>query len=210
MTEVHLRGKTHTWSCQTSGNYDNARRRRNPSWWSVCSWEACCVGVGVERQAVALGAGKLQQSQIVTSTLTFELPVDHHLLRSEGLLRRPDAHHVPGGVAAQPAGGRVETSVGALWLLLTDLLYRFAVRRWSHLLTQEAEVRAQQGLISVPLQRGPPSSWEWSHTDTRQGHEVLTANGRRIKTLSNQRPGQKCSYILAFFFFVLRYDKIRR
>lgn len=48
-----------------------------------------------------------------------------------------------------------------------------------HLLRQEAEVRAQQGLIRVPLHRGPPllpspaSAWDCSHTDTCQGHQVL-------------------------------------
>lgn len=51
-----------------------------------------------------------------------------------------------------------------------------------HLLRQEAEVRAQQGLIRVPLHRGPPllpppaPAWDCSHTDTCQGHEVLLEN----------------------------------
>lgn len=56
-----------------------------------------------------------------------------------------------------------------------------------YLLTQYADVRAQQGLIRVPLQRGPPSSsGDWSHTDTCHGHVVLTENRKRsqMKTSS--------------------------
>lgn len=61
---------------------------------------------------MTLAVGQLQQSQVVTSALTLELPVNHDLLRGDGLLRGPDAHHVPGRVAAKPGGERREGERG--------------------------------------------------------------------------------------------------
>lgn len=96
----------HTWSCPRSGNHDNTRGRSVAPRFGVCGREARCVRVGVKGQTVALGAGQLHQGQIVTSALTLVLPVNHHPLRSERPLRRPDAHHVPGRIAAEPGGER--------------------------------------------------------------------------------------------------------
>ena len=103
-----LERTTPTCSCPASGNHDNTGRWSASTWGSVCGREACCVGVGVEGQTVTFAVGQPQQSQIVTSALTLELPVNHHLLRGDGLLRSADTHHVPGRVAAKPGAERRE------------------------------------------------------------------------------------------------------
>lgn len=96
-----------------------------------------------------------------------------------------------------------------------------------YLLTQYADVRAQQGLIRVPLQRGPPSfSWDWSHTDTCHGHVVLTENEKQISVttpplislwvpegfffvfLSSRQPHAANCRLTAHFFFCLFWKKL--
>lgn len=104
--------KTHTCSCPASGNHNNTGRWSTSPWCCICSRKACCVGVGVKGQTVALRTGKLQQSQVVSSTLTLELPVNHDLLQGESLIRGPNTHHVPGWIAAKPGGGRREGVMG--------------------------------------------------------------------------------------------------
>ena len=99
---------TPTWTCPASGYHDNTRGCSAPPCSGVGRRKACCVGVGLEGHTVTFGAGELQQSQVVASTLTLELPVNHQLLRDERLLRGPDAHHIPGWVTAKPGGEREE------------------------------------------------------------------------------------------------------
>lgn len=93
-----------TWSRPTGRNHDNTRWWTISPWCCVCSRKACCIGVWFKGQTKTLGAGQPQQSQIVSSTLTLELLVNHHLLWGESLRRRPNTHHVPGWIAAKPGG----------------------------------------------------------------------------------------------------------
>ena len=169
--------RTQTWSCPSSSNHDDTRGWTVSPCSHISSRKACRVGVRVKGQTVTLGAGQLQQSQVVTPALTLVLAVDDNLLRREGLSRRPDTHHVLGGVAAKPGGEREQERRSFSWILVRDSAEDedvFTARGQTHLLTQWAEVSAQQGLIRVPLQRGPPSfSWDWSHTETCHGHVVL-------------------------------------
>lgn len=96
MLHLYVNKGTDTWAAPSSGNRDNAGRQRV----SVRVWsrEAGRVGAGVQGHTVTLGAQYSYQGQVVMSPLTFELPVDHHLLRDDGLHRHADPHQQPGRV----------------------------------------------------------------------------------------------------------------